>query len=635
MTTTENKLTGIFLKTDEDIKLFLRNRFDQKNIIHKKRQDIINEHKRKIQEAREPAVTVASGLFSKDGIRYHSVLKTKPETTLMPIKMYPTHFSFASTRTNFEEEQATTVQHISEIHRYMRSEGGMEIAEANAKKDLIFGQSIIVMNMKQRIKDKQLINIQPEYKHVPFEMYRGKYGSTDEFWVQSYDPRSFYNEFGEDVLKKVTTGASVSNDLINGDSTSGQQHHDWNGDEKIEVVYYFDYAMKRMYCLMGGNGYVHMNLTGEDYPYVKEFDEGFSPFLIRNYYEPEATTDTATHASTQGYFGYGVYDLLMPLAEIDEMLNNAVFRESLVTSQFQPIIFSHDPISTKNLYQNQIMEKLAIPIFLKEGSKNAITGISEMRKPTNWQEFQVSQQVIFNLASLLTDLRLSAVGGAETASQDLQATQTQTAIGAKVLKTNAHRDKEFADNEVHYLKNTKSEFHKTRIQIKIKAKEIQRKLVGITDKVTESVASSLLISEILNKISSYEIKLMTTPLIEGIKEPAELAREEIEMKMIPLYQNYPKVTEKLLKKLAQRIPEAEIEDTDFLPPEPPRPPEMPPEQQEPLEPPEQQEQQQMSELPQMQPESKNIQVGKMGGNGTPLSFLSKAAKLGVGMQAKE
>ena len=138
--------------------------------------------------------------------------------------------------------------------------------------------------------------------------------------------------YGEDILKKVQYGFPFD---INPEyeQVSDDEDSILDKTKRVGVVKYWDEALKKHNVLIGGGAYMpkEMQMDGDDYFWVDDDGDGFCPVTRRVYKE-----------ASRGYHGYGVMDLLYPLAYLETVIVNASSHAAILASDPLLVFYADD-----------------------------------------------------------------------------------------------------------------------------------------------------------------------------------------------------------------------------------------------------------------------------------------------------
>jgi hypothetical protein len=377
----------------------------------------------------------------------------------------------------------------------MRYKGDYAKARAEGKSDFIWGNSFTEMSTCYD-GDTPLYT---EYTHAPFKEMRNFYGDTDIMRVIDYSIQSYVENYDEDMLKNVALGGILDTQSFNQENNEEREYN--TTKEIIQVVRYYDPSRKIFAEIHGGNGWVYKDLEGEEYPYVWKEDKGFSPFKESRFFEQV----------NGSYFGWGVMDYIIDLANLETTITNATAMEAIWDAAAPSFLFSNDPNDMDKKIQRHlrnINRGMNTPIVQKDSGIGTQGQIQTLKKGVDNRNMQVWDETTISRATRFSNVDVQALSEyAPTAEQQKLKKLESDKLNLRVLLLNEEREKEFAVKEMSFLQNGKTEFQNYEIDT---IDEVSREF-QLEDGYMPPLKKK--IKDILVGVSDVELKI--APRMEG------------------------------------------------------------------------------------------------------------------------
>ena len=489
---------------------------------------------------------------------YKSALAHQIWNTLMATKLYPDFIDFSPLGVTQDTDLLQKAEALTQAHRLIRYKGSYTKACMEAKPDFIWGNAFIEMSTRY---DGDTA-VCTEYTHAPFREMRNYYGDTDIMRVIDYPIGKYAEIYGEPMLKKVALGGITSNDQYN---TQNQEEKSFDSQkDTIQVVRSYDPARLMFAEIHGGNGYIYKHLTGKDYPFMKEDGTGYAPFKESRFYE-EPNGD---------YFGWGVFDYIIPLANLETTITNATAMEAIWDASAPSFLYTSDPQDMeqkiKKHFRN-INKGVNMPIVQKDTGLGTKGQMQPMRKGVDNNNMQIWDETTVNRATRFTNVDVRALSEyAPTAEQQKLKKIEADKLNIRVLLTNEEREKEFAMNEVEFIKNGKTRFHNYEIEIVDEVAEELRTETGYMP------AAKIKIKDILKDVKDLELKIV--PRLEGVLDDMNFMEIQTIQEDLQIIQPGTAAYDIAMEKyFAKKNPDWGLKRMDFSTPSQPAEPEVAPE----------------------------------------------------------
>jgi hypothetical protein len=492
--------TGDVAQGDVDVVAKLRKVYEDKQTEFEKRSKI-REYLSKYMQA-----LLGSEGQSERNKSFTSNLMVGGAEYVRTAKIYPDKVGFYPTQKQSPQKDYDTAENFATLVDYANAVGGYEKMVTDSSLDMVFGEA-------WNIQEYQIRNGKPIKiikKHIPWENVRGFYGGTDLLVINQLTVGELVANYGEDILSKVTYGNPFNVDDSYED-VSVDLDDIINKDKRIAEVKYWDYGLKKHNVLLGGGAYMppEQQMDGEDYFWLDDDGDAFCPVHKRVYKAP-----------VRGYHGYGVLDLLFPLAYLETVIVNASSHAAVLASD-PLLVFYADDITEMEDKWNQYLATKQVgnqsPFFL-ESQSNPIKADQLAFQP-NINIFETWRNFVLEEATVRTriDFKL-LVDYAPTDGQQKSRKYETDKTNKFVLAANAVTDRAFAMQTIYMLKRGESEFHDKIIYLKVgdyfysnqgaEEKEL------LKDKDGQYLPVPVKIREFLAK--NTETEFLLTPLLDGI-----------------------------------------------------------------------------------------------------------------------
>ena len=508
----------------------LKSRFNQLMYIHRDSQGNL------------PKTPKTKALLAKSLIAHQAF------NTLMGEKFEPDFINYSPLLGDYSRELEEKAQAYSKVHRAVRYKGGYDKAKIEGKKDLIWGNSFMQMGVSFDGNDQpQFI----EYSNIPFNEFRNYYGDTDCFRIVDMPIEIYATEYGEEMLNIVSCGGITFND------SSGTLEDSFNDSKDfIQVIYYYDPFRKIYGEIHGGNGHVQEFLEKDKYPFLLPDLRGYAPVKESRYYEP----------GTDNYFGYGVMDGLIDLAELDTTIVNATARDAVWDASKPTIISSNDPdnLSKKmNKHYRNLARGINTPIIEKDSGLGTKANIQTLAKGVDNGNMQVWDETIISRATRFSSIDFQSLTDfAPTAEQQNIKKAELKKLNTRVLTLNESREMEFAIKEMAFISNIPTKF--------------QNKEIDIIDSASEQFATEdgykpakkMKIKDVVKSVK--DLDFIISPRLDGVLDDMTIQEIEVAQAGLASVQPgtiaYDKLSEDLFTK---NNPKAGLKRTDFSTPSQP------------------------------------------------------------------
>ena len=371
-------------------------------------------------------------------------------------KLFPDVIEFSPTQKNAPEKEQDTATNFSSLVQFANTKGGVDKMVRDAKKDLAYGECWITQ--EYLIKNGNPIKIQDKW--LKWENVRGFYGDTDLITIENLTVGAFVQAYGEEMLKKVQYGFPF--EVEEGyEETSVDTDQFQDRDKRIGIVKYWDPALKTHNVLLGGGAYMpkERQMEGENYFWQDDDGDGFCPVKRRVYKE-----------AVRGYHGYGVLDVLFPLAYLETVIVNASSHAAVLASDPLLVFYADDIAEMTNRWNQYLANKSAgsqSPFILSQNKSNPIKADQLAFQP-NINIFEVWRNFCLEEATIRTriDFKL-LIDYAPTDGQQKARKYETDKTNIFVLAENAVVDRAFAMEKIYMLKRGESEFHDRILYVKV------------------------------------------------------------------------------------------------------------------------------------------------------------------------
>lgn len=467
-------------------------------------------------------------------------------------KLYADFVKFSPIGMNFDRSDHILGGKVSEAHRIMRYRGGYQKAISEAKSDLIWGESWVQFGIKN---DDAGNPVMPTYEHAPFSEIRGFYGETDVIRLVEYPINKYAAIYGKEMLDKVAPGNLVNPDDDGKDySKSDLEESHEDQQDRIQVVFYYDPAIKLHAEIHGSNGYVFKLLEGNDYPFIGENGEAFAPFKQDLFYKGVGTD----------YFGWGVMDFIIPLASLDTTITNATAKQAVDAASPLQLLYSNDPDEMERLldqweadrsqgYNKPLVQKITQGVGAQAQVQSVDYGV-------NNQNMQVWDDTISKRIIEFTNIDFNSLTDpAPTLGQQQLKKLEADKMNLRVLLLNQEREIEFARNEIQFLKNGRTKFHNMEIEVRDEFTEEIKAETG------EAPLASVKIGDILKDVE--DINMQIEPRMEGALDDMSFLEIQTMQQNFALLAPGTRASTKAKARYFQKVqPDLDLEEEDFVTP---------------------------------------------------------------------
>jgi len=388
-----------------------------------------------------PKSTKSKALYFKS-LKAHQAF-----TNVFGSKIEPDFLDFYPLMSEFDKKLMQKANNYGQAHKAMRSKGGYDAARKKAKKDLIWGNRFIQLGMAY---DKNGEPSHPNYSYAPFDEMRNYYGDTDILRVVDFPISHYAAEYGQEALNLVQTG---------GIAVVDQKPLIEVSKEVIQVVFYNDPYLKIYTEIHGGGGYIWENLEGDAYPFIAEDGTGFDLFEESRYFE-----DTQ-----QDFFGWGIMDGIIPLAELETTITNSKAFEQIWDAAAPTIITTNDPDNMKQelkVWESNLARGVNKPIIESDTGTGTKSRLEQLKRGVNNNDLQYWDEFGTRKATEFSSVDFKGISEfAPTAEQQRLKKVEIDKGGLRVLDVNKDRVLEFAKKEMFFFANTDCNLKDQKIDI--------------------------------------------------------------------------------------------------------------------------------------------------------------------------
>lgn len=542
---------GTVQSQNRDLVDYIAQRYNKKNEVWEQRNNVLTS----LADSLNKLINIYydnTGNIPKDlktkTLYYRSALAHQAWNVLMATKLEPDFIDFAPLGVDFDKDLLEKAKELTQAHKIMRYRGGYEKAKQEAKKDFIWGNSFIQLGISyNENNDPDFV----EYTHAPFREMRSFYGDTDIMRVIDYPVEVYAGVYGEDMLRNVSMG-DILTTTRNRQAQSNAEEGYEQGKDRIQVIFYYDPFRKIFGEIHGGNGYIYQNFEGDQYPFLDEQGKGFAPFKESRFYEP--TSDS--------YFGWGVMDYLIDLANLETTITNATSFEAIWDASAPSFVYSNDPDDMERKLDRFYRDRnrgVNRPIVQKDSGIGTRGKIEQIKKGVDNQNMQVWDETTISRATRFSNIDFQSLSEyAPTAEQQKLKKIESDKLNLRVLLLNEEREKEFAIKEVAFLQNGKTRFHNQEIEIIDDVAEKYQTAEGYKPAIKKKI------KDILTGIKNLNLKIV--PRMEGALSDQtflEIQTLQEDFALIPPGSQAQFIA--LEKYFAKKNPDLGLGRTDFLP----------------------------------------------------------------------
>jgi len=493
------RATGVQPSQNPDLVAFVADRKAFKDAIWQRRNDKLvdlNSRLSQLISIYEDSGGVAPQDLRKKSLFYKSALAHQVWNILQGSKFEPDFIDFAPLGNDYDDDLRERTKALTDAHRLVRYRGGYERAKKAAKSDLIWGNSFIEMSTKY----EGDVAVCTEYTHAPFREIRNFYGDSDILRVIDYSISAYAEQYGEEMLLKVSLGGILDTQSY-GEPNEEKKEYD-SGKEIIQVVRYYDPARLMFVEIHGGGGYIYKELFDNDYPFQDENGNGYSPFKESRFYE-EVSGD---------YFGWGVMDYIIDLANLETTITNATAAEAIWEASSPSFVYSNDPDDLERKLKKHVRNinrGINMPIVQKSSGVGTSGKIESLRKGVDNQNMQVWDEVTVSRATRFSNVDIRAMSEyAPTAEQQKLKKLEADKLNMRVLLLNEEREKEFAQKEMMFLQNGKTKFQDYEVAV------VDEVALRFQTEDGYIPTKKMKIKDILAGVKDVELKI--APRMEGV-----------------------------------------------------------------------------------------------------------------------
>ena len=439
-------------KSNSSLVSYIANRYTHKNNIYNQRAQTLDALKNKMRwllSVYTPKDSLPLGNNAQK-LYYKSMLAHQANNTLMASKLNPDFIDYAPLGMKHDKGLNNITEALTRAHMGLRYQGLYDLAVAQSKKDLVWGNSFIELVLKF---DGDKI-AGAEYQHAPFKEIRNNYGEPDRMRVIEYSAESYAEEYGEDELEDVAYGG-----IVNSQDKEDEEDTYKVPDGMIQVVRYYNPARKIFAEIHGGSGKIYQSLEGENYPLIGREGEGFDPFLESRFYEDP----------TAEWFGYGVMDFLIDFADLDTTITNAVASDAVWSASAPTMVVSDDPdkmrASLRAWEKNRAQGRNRV-VVEKNSSLGMNGKVTDLSRTVRTDLMETFDGTLISRSTRASNIDFNSLAEyAPTAEQQKMKRIEADQLNIRVLQLNEQREIAFAKNEMYFLKNTPTPFHNYEIEV--------------------------------------------------------------------------------------------------------------------------------------------------------------------------
>ncbi|RLI72277.1 MAG: hypothetical protein DRP02_02365 [Candidatus Gerdarchaeota archaeon] len=440
--------------TDLEVVSHIRERYQQKNDEFDRRR-LVREWLSKYMQKLLGSET-DSEIFSPSQV-FTSNLMRRGYEYVDTAKLFPDSIDFDPIQPDSPLKEHDIADNYASLVQYSNVVGGRDKMVRDSKRDLAFGECWITQEYQK--KGSRVIKI--KQKAIKWENVRGFYGETDLITIENLTVGAFVEEYGEEMLKKVQYGFPIQVNDDYEETSIDEKVILIDKSKRIGVVKFWDYALKRHNVLLGGGAYMppEMQQDGDDYFWVDDDGDGYCPVRRRVYKE-----------ASRGYHGYGVIDLLYPLAYLETVIVNASSHAAVLASDPLLIFYADDIEEMKNKWEQYLATKTVgsqSPFHVKQDRTNPIK-LEQLAFDPKINIFEVWREFVINEGTMRTGIDFKIlIDYAPTDGQQKSRKYETDKTNRFVLAANAVVDRDFAMDTIYMLKNGDSEFHDKTLYVKV------------------------------------------------------------------------------------------------------------------------------------------------------------------------
>ena len=550
-------------KSEKEIIGHVLSRIEYKNEIYKTRRNVLD-FQSEVMRQLVHITSSAAKVLGNDGA-YATGIPHKLVNLLQGSKLAPTYIGFKHEQSKASESARVLANNLSYVHSLMRKKGEWEeanigggvVSPLGAVGDLIRGESWIRRYIKKN-NNGDAVGI--AYEHVPFEQIRGYYGDFDVIRVSELTKDQAIKLFGEKTVNKVqktTLWSDSYENKINENSTISNQKQSEN---KYGYIHYVNSSSKEEYEILGSD--IISNYSGEKYRYVYDNGETYDPFNRRTFYS----------AIEEQNFGYGVLDLILPLARLDDTFGNVSVKRMINDVDPLTIVSHDDPDELKKKFRQHISNRSAnnvgTPFFVKSNI-NTLSRVDKIDQKGDVGIYKFLSEFIIDRVSMLTDMNLRAmIEFAPTDGQDQRRQDLQDKVNLGVLLRNKASDSKFAKEDIAFLKEYDTMFHDKTLYLERSYEDIgmnkedakEQDLLIDGELPTENIS----VREFMSRIDDFDFDI--TPRLDGVLDDQtrfEILAQRSDINLLPIGSKAH--AKGVVDYFGKTNPRLKIDETDIMP----------------------------------------------------------------------
>lgn len=544
-------------KTNDSLVEYVAQRYFDKQTVWQQRNNVLEALAKRLQfllSIYEESGGIAPKQKKSKDLYYRSLLAHQAANVLMGSKLQPDFVDYAPLGIEHDQDLLYRTRALTRAHRILRYGGGFNLAKSHAKKDLIWGNSFIEMALRFN-PDETIKGI--SYEWAPFFEMRNYYGERDRMRVTNYTIEDYAAEYGEEELDDVAEGGILDTQEDMGKSATeiGAKVD----DGIIQAVKLFNPSRKIFAEIHGGNGKIYMNLENEQYPLLDENGEGYDPYLENRFYEDMKSE----------YFGWGVLDYLIDLANLDTTVTNAVTGDAVWDASAPTLITTNDDdkmrAELRKWEKNRAKGRNRV-LVQKDSGLGLTGGVTQLARGARMDLLNGFDEFTVTRATRASNIDFNSLAEyAPTAEQQKMKKIEADKLNLRVLVLNAEREIDFAKKELHFLSKTKSDFNKLEIEVEDSVGKRFASPSGFVPMKKQEIG------KILDGVKN--ISLEVAPRLEGALDDMTLLEIQEMQNDAPLIPDGTQAKLIFLEKyLAKKNPNLGIKREDFVSPTAPQAP---------------------------------------------------------------
>jgi hypothetical protein len=474
-------------KSNDALVAYVAGKFMDKQNVWNQRHVVIEALKEKMRfllSVYNPSDSVPLLKKSK-ALYYKSMMAHQANNTLMGSKFNPDFIDYAPLGIENDKNLLYMTDALTRAHKGLRYQGLYDLAVADSKKDLIWGNSFIEMVLEFEGDNPTPSGV--KYQNAPFDEMRNHYGEPDRMRVINYSPEAYAEEYGEEELEDVSEGGIVETQEIENVEKSFKAPKG-----QIQVVRYYNDARKIFAEIHGGNGKIYQDLENEMYPLIGRNNKGFDPFLESRFYE-DPTAD---------FFGYGIMDFMIDFAGLDTTITNAVTSDAVWSASAPTIVESSDPDKMRTSLRKWEAQRASgrNRVMVEKDSGLGMKGkVTDLSRTVRMDLLDGFDGVLVNRATRASNIVVDALSDfAPTAEQQKIQRLEADKLNLRVLMLNEQREIDFAKKELYFLAHNKTDFHNYEIEVDDEFSEKYRGVDGYRPRMKKKIGDIITETENLH-----------------------------------------------------------------------------------------------------------------------------------------